>query len=53
MSLARSYLFTVPGAEQAADLLTKALAAARITELAAIWGLLDHSLVCSPRGSGG
>ena len=29
----------------AADLLTKALAAGRITELAAIWGLLDHSLV--------
>ena len=32
-----------PGAEQAADLLTKALPSARILELAAIWGLLEHS----------
>ena len=32
-----------PGVEQAADLLTKALAAARISELAAIWGLLERS----------
>ena len=40
-----------PGAEQAADLLTKALAAARITELAAIWGLLDHSLVVHHAGA--
>ena len=40
-----------PGAEQAADLLTKALAAARITELAAIWGLLDHSLVVRHAGA--
>ena len=40
-----------PGAEQAADLLTKALAAARITELAAIWGLLDHSLVARHAGA--
>ena len=32
-----------PGVEQAADLLTKALAAARISELAAIWGLLYRS----------
>ena len=40
-----------PDAEQAADLLTKALAAARITELAAIWGLLDHSLVARHAGA--
>ena len=40
-----------PGAEQAADLLTKALAAARITELAVIWGLLDHSLVARHAGA--
>ena len=40
-----------PGAEQAADLLTKALAAARITELAAILGLLDHSLVARHAGA--
>ena len=32
-----------PGVEQAADLLTKALPAARISELAAIWGLLERS----------
>ena len=31
-----------PGVEQAADLLTKALPSARILELAAIWGLLEH-----------
>ena len=31
-----------PGVEQAADLLTKALPAARILELAAIWGLFEH-----------
>eukprot|EP00439_Symbiodinium_sp_Y106_P001500 s9966_g1.t1 len=35
----------------AADLLTKALAAARITELAAIWGLLDRSLVVRHAGA--
>ena len=34
-----------PGAEQAADLLTKALPSARILELAAIWGLLEHGTV--------
>ena len=32
-----------PGVEQAADLLTKALAAARISKLAAIWGLPERS----------
>ncbi|CAE7228517.1 GIP [Symbiodinium natans] len=31
-----------PGVEQAADLLTKALPAARILELATIWGLFEH-----------
>ena len=31
-----------PGVEQAADLLTKALPSAKILELAAIWGLLEH-----------
>ena len=34
-----------PGVEQAADLLTKALPSARILELAAIWGLLEHGTV--------
>ena len=34
-----------PGAEQAADLLTKALPSARILELAVIWGLLEHGTV--------
>ena len=47
MSLVRSYLFTVPAQSK----LTKALAAARITELAAIWGLLDHSLVVRHAGA--
>ena len=32
-----------PGVEQAADLLTKAFPSARISELLAIWGLLQHS----------
>ena len=34
-----------PGAEQEPDLLTKALPSARINELAAIWGLLEHGTV--------
>eukprot|EP00439_Symbiodinium_sp_Y106_P028498 s5084_g3.t1 len=33
-----------PGVAQAADLLTKALPSARILELAAIWGLLEHGI---------
>ena len=48
MSLARSCLFIVPVQSKQP---TKALAAARITELAAIWGLLDHSLVVRHAGA--
>ena len=48
MSPARSYLFTVLVQSKQP---TKALAAARITELAAIWGLLDHSLFVRHAGA--
>ncbi|CAE7561459.1 GIP [Symbiodinium natans] len=38
-----------PGVEQAADLLTKALPSARISELLAIWGLLEYSAQSTPQ----
>ena len=40
----RSFPSYCPGVAQAADLLTKALPSARILELAAIWGLLEHGI---------